>query len=195
MAKSTFINTVTNKDEHRKNYQEKCAMNAYCLSDNRTRNQVITLTNRVHCEKNRAEKICRNGKHREGVARKDAHRKRAIRISVAGDATGVQKGNRDMSALLMEPNYQETNYQAEREALRTNATNAQAREAALERLVSLLEAGTSEYAHAHAHNTLESGVELSQLARLRAAHASYALSTSDKMRRVSEGAWVRATRA
>ena len=100
-----------------------------------------------------------------------------------------------MSALLIEPNYQETNYKTEREALRTNIAKAQAREVALARLVSLLEAGTSEYTHTHADNTLESGVELSQLARLRAAHAAYALSTSDKMRRVSEGAWVRAPHA
>ena len=170
-------------------------MIAHRLSDNRNRNQVITLMNKVLNEKNHAEKICRDEKHREGAARKDAHRKRAIRISVARDATGVQKGNEDMSALLMEPNYQETDYQAEREARHTYALSAQAREAALERLVSALEAGTQEYAHAHADNALESGVELSQLARLRAAHASYALSTSDKMRRVSEGGWVRATLA
>ena len=169
-------------------------MIAHRLSDNRTRNQVITLMNRICSEKNPAEKTCRDGKHREGAARKDAHRKRAIRISVAGVATGVQKGNRDMSALLMEPNYQETDYQIEREMLRASAASAQAREAALERLVSLLQAGTSEYAYAHADAVLEIGVELSQLARLRAARASYTLSTSDKMRRVGEGAWMRATR-
>lgn len=65
------------------------------------------------------------------------------------------------------------------------------REDALARLLEVLEAGAPGCVHFHADNALESGVELSQLARLRAAHATYALATSTKMRRVGAGAWVR----
>ena len=69
--------------------------------------------------------------------------------------------------------------------------DAQNREAALTRLLEVLEAGTSEYIQVHTENALENSVELSQQARLRAAHAAYALATNTKMRRVGYGAWLR----
>ena len=103
-------------------------------------------------------------------------------------AQRVQKGSRAMNAILTR-----TENQPSRCQLRaaTTLTNAEAREMALSRLLNLLEGEAQGYTHEHADNTLECGVELSQLARLRAARASYALATNSGMRRVGRGAWMR----
>lgn len=103
-------------------------------------------------------------------------------------ARRIQKGSRAMNSILTR-----TENQPGRCQLRTapTITKTEAREQALARLVNLLEGGAGGYAHEHADNTLECGVELSQLARLRAARASYALATGGGMRRVGRGAWLR----
>ncbi len=102
-------------------------------------------------------------------------------------ARRIQKGSRAMNAILTR-----TENQPGRCQLRTTTiTKTEAREQALARLVNLLEGRAGGYAHEHADNILECGVELSQLARLRAARASYALATGGGMRRVGRGAWLR----
>jgi hypothetical protein len=62
------------------------------------------------------------------------------------------------------------------------------REMALDRLLELLEAeaviNPERAGHARAH-------ALSRIARLRSAHATYALATSTEMERVGTGAWIR----
>ena len=66
-----------------------------------------------------------------------------------------------------------------------------AREAALEKLVSLLEKG-AEDTHFHPVFDAEEGPNsLHRLSRLRAAHAAYALETTGGMERVGNGAWLR----
>lgn len=66
-----------------------------------------------------------------------------------------------------------------------------AQDLALARLVNVLE-----HAHAdkapHVTGRFRVGDEFSRLARLRAAHATYALATMDGLERVSDGAFVRA---
>jgi hypothetical protein len=66
-----------------------------------------------------------------------------------------------------------------------------ARDAALARLVSLLENAHTENVE-HLKLGFRSGDGYSRLARLRAAHASYALATMKGLERASEGAFVRA---
>lgn len=91
----------------------------------------------------------------------------------------------------MTPMMLETKKMAGCETLMQGIPSIEAREAALTRLLSVLEAGAPEYVHVHKENVLESGFELSQLARLRAAHAAYALATGGNMHRLNHGAWVR----
>ena len=62
------------------------------------------------------------------------------------------------------------------------------REAGLARLLALLE---SEADPATAHNGPVHNDSLSHIARLRNAHASYALATTGEMEREGPGAWVR----
>ena len=69
----------------------------------------------------------------------------------------------------------------------------QEREAALERLLALLAAGTSEAQAPHAPDSELGGSALLRLARLRAAHAAYSLETIGGMERVGAGAWMRRT--
>lgn len=70
-------------------------------------------------------------------------------------------------------------------------TEERARDQAVARLVTVLE-----YAHAeeapHQVGRFRTGDEFSRLARLRAAHAAYALATMPGMERAGEGAFVRA---
>ncbi len=102
-------------------------------------------------------------------------------------AQRIQKGSRAMNAILTQ-----IEHQPGRCELRTaTLTKTEVRELALARLVNLLEGRAGGYAHEHADNALECGVELSQLSRLRAARASYALATGGGMRRVGRGAWLR----
>ena len=91
-----------------------------------------------------------------------------------------------MTAIMIE-----TKQMTGREMRMQGVPSIAAREAALTRLLSVLEAGAPEYVHIHTENTLESGLELSQLARLRAAHAAYALATGGSMHRLGHGAWMR----
>ena len=69
----------------------------------------------------------------------------------------------------------------------------QEREAALERLLALLAAGTSEAQAPHAPETEVGTNALLRLARLRSAHAAYSLETVGGMERVGAGAWMRRT--
>ncbi len=76
---------------------------------------------------------------------------------------------------------------------RPHGPRAEAQEAALERLLALLAASAPEAHAPHAPET-ETGTDtLLQLARLRAAHATYSLETIGGMERVGAGAWVRRT--
>jgi hypothetical protein len=71
----------------------------------------------------------------------------------------------------------------------THRPLAEEQEAALERLLTLLAASAPE---AQAPHAPEAGTDaLLQLARLRAAHATYSLETIGGMERVGAGAWVR----
>ena len=67
------------------------------------------------------------------------------------------------------------------------------REEALNRLISLLQASSPEGQRPSQHQSGRPRGPLSQLARLRAAHAVYALSTG-LMERTAEGAWIRINR-
>jgi hypothetical protein len=76
---------------------------------------------------------------------------------------------------------------------RPRGPRAEEQEAALERLLTLLAASAPE-AHAPHSPETENGTDtLLQLARLRAAHATYSLETIGGMERVGAGAWVRRT--
>ena len=108
-------------------------------------------------------------------------------VITAEGAQRVQKGSRAMNAILTRNEIQPSRCQLRAATI----TNAEAREMALSRLLNLLEGEAAGYTHQHTDNTLECGVELSQLARLRAARASYALATNSNMRRVGRGAWMR----
>lgn len=125
-------------------------------------------------------------KRREGAARNDAQPKRIPRIAKVNGVERVQKGSTTMTAIMIE-----TKQMTGREMRMQGVPSIAAREAALTRLLSVLEAGAPEYVHIHTENTLESGLELSQLARLRAAHAAYALATGGSMHRLGHGAWMR----
>ena len=59
---------------------------------------------------------------------------------------------------------------------------------AFERLINLLETGAEQTPAPVGRNRADS---LSRLARLRAAHATYVLTTGGEMERVGMGAWVR----
>ncbi len=67
----------------------------------------------------------------------------------------------------------------------------QARDAALERLLALLAAGAPDAQTPHSPETEAAPDTLAQLARLRAAHATYSLETTGGMERVGTGAWMR----
>jgi hypothetical protein len=76
---------------------------------------------------------------------------------------------------------------------RPRGPRAEEQEAALERLLAVLAASAPD-AHAPHSPETESGTDtLLQLARLRAAHATYSLETIGGMERVGAGAWVRRT--
>jgi len=62
------------------------------------------------------------------------------------------------------------------------------REMALDRLLALLEAEAAINPERAGHARANA---LSRIARLRSAHATYALATSTEMQRVSTGAWIR----
>ncbi len=98
----------------------------------------------------------------------------------------VQKGNEAMTAMLMERKCQISQHNQSKQTVEPT------REEALERLVHLLETNAGGYAHLHVETALdvESDLALSQMARLSAAHASYALANNSKMRRISQGAWL-----
>ena len=72
--------------------------------------------------------------------------------------------------------------------IRQSAAEA-ARAAALERLIRVLEAGTAEAPRPLGRITPQNDA-LSQLARLRAAHASYVLATTNEVVRISDGVWM-----
>lgn len=74
---------------------------------------------------------------------------------------------------------------------RAGRTQTPEQEAALQRLLTLLAASAPETQNPHVPET--GGDELMQLARLRAAHATYSLETIGGMERVGAGAWVRRT--
>lgn len=95
-----------------------------------------------------------------------------------------------MSAIMIERNTVQELLNQVKGYRDSELTEVQQREVALARLLDVLEAGAPEYLQEHAENALECGAQLSQLARLRAAHASYALSSGNKMRRVGHGAWL-----
>jgi hypothetical protein len=78
----------------------------------------------------------------------------------------------------------------QRRIVRRNRQIAQelARAEALERLIALLETGTPEAGLGISQRRRDSR---SHLARLEAAHATYALANSSEMERISDGAWIR----
>ena len=74
---------------------------------------------------------------------------------------------------------------------RPHSPRAEEQESALERLLALLTASAPEPQAPHSPET-ETGTDtLLQLARLRAAHATYSLETIGGMERVGAGAWMR----
>ncbi len=79
----------------------------------------------------------------------------------------------------------------ERMIVQTKAEE-RARDVALARLVSVLERAHAEELP-HLTGRFRVGDRFSRLARLRAAHATYALATMTGMKRASDGAFVRAT--
>ncbi|MCW3055999.1 MAG: hypothetical protein JWN14_5169 [Chthonomonadales bacterium] len=78
-------------------------------------------------------------------------------------------------------------------ANRPLSPRAEEQEAALERLLVLLAASAPEAQAPHSPETETGSDTLLQLARLRAAHATYSLETIGGMERVGAGAWLRRT--
>lgn len=76
---------------------------------------------------------------------------------------------------------------------RPRSPRAEEQEAALERLLTLLAASAPEAPIPHSPETEAGSDALLQLARLRAAHATYSLETIGGMERVGAGAWLRRT--
>jgi hypothetical protein len=74
---------------------------------------------------------------------------------------------------------------------RTSRPRMEEQEAALERLLALLAASAPEAQIPHSPDTEAGTDSLLQLARLRAAHATYSLETIGGMERVGAGAWLR----
>lgn len=79
----------------------------------------------------------------------------------------------------------------EREVRLQELAQERAREAALERLVAVLEGAEPHPSGEHLFSVRSNYDALSRLARLRAAHAAYALANSGDMERVGSGAFVR----
>ena len=108
-----------------------------------------------------------------------------------------RKGNwddlqRENTVIYMDPR---TALKRERQNLEDRTqqrlSNERAQAIAFERLVSLLEADGGAVRR---ESPMSRGAEqdnLSRLARLRAAHAAYALATTGEMKRMGQGAWVR----
>ena len=122
---------------------------------------------------------------------------KALRRSRDGDAAGTERITLDMKAVCVNGRItrsarasERTQRRMERLAERTKLEE-RARDQALARLVAVLE-----HAHAieipHLTGRFRIGDGYSRLARLRAAHATYALATMNGMERASDGAFVRA---